>query len=190
MELVPLLVKIGLQGKHHKYPAFNRISSDIRNGLDWSEYIDTIPGGGWKYDKVAGHFEIDGISTESGTWLGVMLVPEAFADAAESLFPDDVEPLTEAEYQDFIETRCTVNQDDDEVNEKVLSAIAAKKSAGIELSVNDAKALDPDDDRPGITRNKNKYWKDIKSRFGLTIKSDKCRSGRCERKWHGFKDGE
>ena len=55
MELVPIKVKILLNEKRqHKFPDFNALPADVRQGMDWAHFIDAY-GTGWHYDKVCGH---------------------------------------------------------------------------------------------------------------------------------------
>ena len=152
MNLVPLKVTIGLRTtgnrREHDHPEFNLIPADLRGNMDWSHYIDQF--GGWKYDNVSGHDTADDESPH-GVWLGLICVPEAFAEKAVELFPDQCEILDDAKAGDFYEKRHTVNQPE------------------IHEDADTANALDPDHPHRGRRRNKTKRWDDYKTERGVVI---------------------
>ena len=78
-KLVPLHVLIGLTGnRHHKFPKFNKLADAVRDGMDWSHYVDKF--GGWHYDKQCGHADHDPVNgTPFGQWCGMLLIPVDFA---------------------------------------------------------------------------------------------------------------
>lgn len=193
MELVPIKVRIGLNSKRqHDYPNFNLVSSEVRKGMDWSNYIDAF-GTGWHYDKVCGHRETDEgndqvpmghrhRNTEVGVQFGVMCVPEDFALEAESLFPNAVEILDEDELQSFYEERCTVFEPDEEIDKDVVDHLMMKQKledAGLLPAPTEAekasrrRMLDKEQNVPGIRKNKRKRWADFKASRGVTIKNVK-----------------
>lgn len=169
MELVPLRVRIGLrQGGGHLYPPFNKIPSSLRGGVDWCHFVDRF--GGWHYDKISGHEHDDAISP-AGQWLGLLLVPENFAEAAAGRF-DTCDILTDSEAEEFYESRVTAN-DPEVINDlEVLQAVAAKRAAGLPEDDDDREALDPASDRPGRRRNPRKRWADRKRAAGHTVSDD------------------
>lgn len=174
MELVPIKVRIGLKTKNerllHGYPDFNSLPGELRDGLDWSHYIDKF--GGWHYDSVAGHSDHDpDHDSPRGEWLGMLLVPEAFAKAAIEKFGDQCSFLTEAECEAFYQDRCTVNQPDVHDDTETLQAIAAKRAAGIPEDEQDVNAMDPDHPMRGRRRNKTKTFDGYKQQRGISIKS-------------------
>lgn len=170
MELVPLKVTIGLKTEKkkrlHAYPPFNEIPEAMRDGMDWSHFVDQH--GGWHYDKVAGH-DTEDAESPRGTWHGLLLVPEDFATEAVNRWPEQCSILNEAQSERFYEDRVTVNQPDIQEDAEVLQIIAAKRQAGIEESDDDRKALDPDNPRRGRTKNKTKKWADMLTHKGLRI---------------------
>lgn len=182
MDLIPLRVKIGLKrdrrnGNVHAYPDFNQLSAVQQSGLDWSAYIDQF--GGWHYDSVAGHIDDDPTNdSPRGVWLGMLLVPEAFANAAVELFPDQCQILTEQQAERFYEDRVTVDQPENHEDVEALQAIAARLTIEKELGItpsNEEKqrrrdALDPTKKQRGLTKNEMKRWTDYKAKRGLTIK--------------------
>lgn len=169
MELVAIKVRIGLDHKnHHRYPAFNALPSGVREGLDWSRFVDKY--GGWLYDKKAGHRETDDESP-AGYWFGVVIVPELFAVEAADLFSKDIEVLNENDLRRFYEERVTHNQPEILDDLEILQALAAKKQLGIALSDDDQMALDPDSEHRGRRRNKEKQLSDMMANRGVSISS-------------------
>ena len=174
MELVPIKVRIGLRTTNgrllHDHPDFNSLPSELRDGLDWSHYVDKF--GGWKYDNVAGHSDHDpNNDSPQGMWLGLLLVPEAFAQAAVAAFPEKCSFLTEAECERFYEDRHTFDQPEIHDDTEALQAIAAKRAAGIPEDQQDRNAIDPDHPMRGRRRNKTKTFSGYKQQRGITIKS-------------------
>jgi len=174
VELIPIKVKIGIRAKNgrreHAFPNFNLLPSAVRGGMDWSHFVDEY--GGWKYDKVAGH-DVDDVPNGSprGTWLGMLLVPEDFANAAIDMFPE-VEEMTANEAEVFHDGRCTAHMPDFQEDEAVLNSIERQVKEGL-LSENDpavVNARNPDNDAPGRRRNKNKKFADVLTRHGFTVK--------------------
>lgn len=173
MDLIPLKVTIGLKHEKrkrlHAYPDFNQIPENLRDGMDWSHFVDQY--GGWQYDKVSGHDHEDTPNgSPRGVWIGMLLVPEDFANEAVSRFPDQCLILDETQASQFYEGRVTVNQPDVFEDTEVLQAIAAKRSAGIEEDDDDRAALGPDNPRRGRRRNKRKRFADMLQNRGLKIK--------------------
>ncbi len=166
--LKAIKVKIGLkENGHAKYPNFNQIPATIRNNLDWSHYVDTY-GLGWHYDKTSGHRESTTDSPYGQQW-GVLIVPEAFASEALNLFPDDVTPLTEAELEDFYDNKAHIKEPDEVIHREALEGIKAKQDLKLDLTLDQLRALDPDDSTPGIVKNRKKRWKDFKKLVDVEI---------------------
>lgn len=169
MQLVPLKVSIGLKPNgHHSYPDFNKLSGSVRENMDWSIFIDKYCS--WCYDGEAGHV-IDDPDNDSpiGIWLGMLLVPEPFANAAISKFPKQVRELTEAEAKQFYEGRVTKNQPDVNDDLEVLQGIKIRQDMGIINASDLANALDIDHPSPGRRRNKLKKWDGFKQSRGFEI---------------------
>ena len=168
MDLVPIKVKIGLKPNGHaKYPNFNQLPAVISAGMDWSNYVDSL-GLGWHYDQTSGHKEATPDSPYGMQW-GVLIVPKPFADQAVAMFPAECAKLTEAELEDFYDNKAHINEPDEIFDEKVLNGIQAKRSLGLELTPQQLKAIDPDDDTPGIRKNKRRKWQDYKRSVDATI---------------------
>lgn len=181
MDLIPIKIKIGKalkDGKlQHDFPNFNRIPAPLRDNMDWSHFVDKF--GGWHYDKVAGHDDDDAANdSPPGTWLGMLMLPEDFVDAAVDMFPDQVFELSDTEAESFYEGRCTCHQP--EVLEDVtsLQKIAAKRQAGLLEDSDDRKALDVDDPTPGRKRNKTKTFVGLLQTKGLSVKKRQKRKKR------------
>lgn len=164
-DLVPIKVTIrkGSNNGQRKliYPNFNIIDESIRNGLKWSYYIDAY-GTGWSYDKV----ENIGKGNETGAC--VTCVPKDFADAAISLFPLDVQILSESEMADFWDNRSHVYEPDEHVDIDALQAIKLKEDLGV-ATPEKANAINPLNETKGIRKNKNKKWVDFKADKKITL---------------------
>lgn len=181
IDVVALQVRIGLvstvRGLKHLYPDFNRIDRSLRESMDWSAFIDLY--GGWSYDKVSGHKDDDTANgSPRGIWLGMLLVPEDFANAAVDLFPEQCNILSDAQAKKFYEDRVTVDQPDDFEDTEALQAMAARlvieEKLGITPSAKESNrrvdALNPDKRQRGIRKNETKTWEGYKSKKGLKTK--------------------
>lgn len=186
MELVPLRLKVrqgagapDAQGRVFNqwiYPDFDAIPSDLRGGVSWTAFIDRY--GGHMIDNCCDFHEVDDYNGEHGMKYTGFLVPPEFADAAVARFPDQVEILSEEEWEKFHDTRVTVHMPDEQVHADSLNAIRAKHgitsgplTATAAMSAAEKNALDPDHPSPGIVRNTRKYWKDIKAKRQVTIRA-------------------
>jgi hypothetical protein len=167
-ELVPIKVKIGLKNNGQAlYPDFNNMNCIKNSGLDWSKYVD-IKGLGWHYDKKCGHKEEDSTSPY-GMQHGVLVVDKEFADEAVGRFPGEVEKLTEVKLKEFYDDRAHCHEQDEEIDVNVLQGIKMKQDMGLDLTPQQLKALDPDDETRGIRKNKKKKWDDFKKLKGIKI---------------------
>jgi hypothetical protein len=170
MDLVPLKVTVGLKTekrkRFHAYPPFNEIPETLRDGMDWSYFVDQH--GGWHYDHI-GHDEEDAESPR-GTWFGMLLVPADFATEAVSRWPEQCSILNEAQAKQFYEYRVTIEQPEIIEDLEALQIIAAKRGAGLPETEEDRAALDPDNPKRGRTRNKRKKFADMLALRGLKLK--------------------
>lgn len=170
MELVPLKVKIGLRANGtHAFPAFNEIDAVYRDNMDWSHFVDKF--GGWHYDQVSGH-DKDDLANDSprGMWLGLLLVPVDFAQAAITQFPTQCSISTEAEAEDFYENRGHIRDAAIREDTATLQAIKAKRDLGIVEDQSDLDALNPDHPAVGRRTNKCKTWSGFKTERGISVK--------------------
>lgn len=155
MDLVPIKIKIGsLPNGYAKYPNFNQLQVVIDSGMDWSVYVD-VEGTKWHYDKTCGHKEYSQDSPLGTQW-GVLMIPAAFASQAIAMFPEDVSEITAVECADFYDNKAHDHEPDEILDSTVLEGIKAKQDLGLELTTTQLDALDPENDRKGIRRNKNK----------------------------------
>lgn len=184
IELVPLKVRIGLKfsdgRRTHDFPNFNMIPSRLRDGMDWSHYIDQF--GGWHYDKQAGHQDDDPDNdSPRGTWIGMLLVPEDFALEAVKMFPDRIEILDEGKCAEFYNNRAHAHEPEIHEDVEVLQAIATRKqlenargaAPDIQQEKLDEDALDPDKPQRGRRRNKKKFFDSYKKVMGISIRDIK-----------------
>ena len=122
------------------YPArYNAFEVD-REGIGPSNVM--LGGGGY-----SGHIGL-GASEE---WCLIVL-PSALAD--EYALDPDMDIVTPAQADVLLETWRVLKGEPDEVvrDPDRLTTIAVKQQAGLRLSAYDLKALDPDDETPGINR--------------------------------------
>lgn len=168
MELVPLRVSIGLKsGGGHAFPDFNTLATVKTSGMDWSYYVDQT-GLGWQYDQCCGH-DRDTVASPVGTWIGVLLVPLAFATEAIVGFPAECSRLSEADLSTFWDEHLASQEADTIDDERVLQAIASKRTAGLPETASDRAALDPASPVSGIRENHRKTWMRFKAHTGTTI---------------------
>lgn len=167
--LVPIRFTFGRGQKGAKYPDFNKLPSEVRNGLGWSKFFD-IYGSGMHYDKV------DNLGTGHTHGTACVLVPEPFATAAAAAF-EEVEIIDEAEFERFWNDRCTVHLPDEEIDTDYLQGLLAQvqleKELGItppaEVMETRKKALDPADKSQGVRKNEMKRWQDAKKKMKVEI---------------------
>jgi len=170
-ELTAIKIKIGIkQNGQAKYPNFNQLQCVKDSGLDWSKYID-IYGLGWFYDKVSGHQD-DTPDSPHGMQFGCLTVPEDFAEQAVAMFPE-VEEIDEVDFEIFHNTKATAHLPDEEINKDVLDSIKAKQDLGLDLTIDQTKALDPEDNTQGIRKNNMKKWSDRKVVQNIVLKNTK-----------------
>jgi len=174
-ELVPIRVKIRhgiVDGRlQHVYPRFNLLDPSVRGDMDWSYFIDQA-GTGWHYDKLSGIGETDAENPDPDVWWGCIAVPKPFAVAAVARFPDDVETLTEAEFEAFYDQRAHAHESELQADSEALSALKAREDLGEDVSAEKAAALDPDDPTPGVRRNTSKTWAGYKAKRKIAIDKD------------------
>ena len=173
--LVPIRIKItrGMRNGRMQniYPNFNKIASNIRQGLDWSNYFDQF-GLSWHYDRKSGFGDTDTYNSDPNVQYGCTCVPQDFADKAVEQFPGSVEQIKEVDFEKFYNEQAHAHEPEENYSTEVLQALSAKKDLGLALSAHDNRCLDPDDPCPGIVKNKNKTWKLHKSRRKCTIHPD------------------
>ena len=172
MNLVPLKVKIGLKGnRQHKYPPFNELDATVRDNMDWSHFVDKF--GGWHYDQLCGHSDHEPENdSPRDTWIGMLLVPEDFANASVEKWPDQCEIISEVNAEHLYNDRCHVTDPEIKEDSDALQAIATKRSLNIDEDDNDLNALDPDHPSRGRRRNKRKTWIGFKQAEGIEISND------------------
>ena len=100
----------------------------------------------------------------------MLVVPEAFANAAMAMFTSDVSILNDADAGAFYDDRAHVREPAVKENLEVLQAISVKKGLGIAPNADDAKALDPTHPAAGRRNNKLKTWTDFKTHRGITMR--------------------
>jgi hypothetical protein len=165
-ELAHLKVKLGLrQNGHADYPDFNELEIVKDSGMDWAYYIDGH-GLGWCFDK-CGHKENEPGSPRGMQWACLCILQE-FVDQAVEKFPKVCEEIIEEEYEDFHDIKAHGKDPEELFDKTVLDGIKMKQDMKIPLTPQQLLAIDPDSDELGITKNKNKYWRDVKLNKGVT----------------------
>ena len=170
MNLVPIKVKIGLRpNKHADHPDWQLLplAKDGEPGLQMSD--------GWHYDKKCGHAEL-GPDSPIGMQWGMVFVTPLFARQAMEVFPDLVTEMTPAEAEDFWTNRCMAHLSENKSDVATLQALQVELALRKELEEDVTeiktkiiKALNPNDDEPGVKRNKMKKFTDYKILKGLTL---------------------
>lgn len=163
-ELVVIKVKIGLRPNGHAdHPDWP--SLPLR---DAESHIF----GGWKYDKTCGHKE-DSVDSPLGMQWGCLTVSEAFAMAAEKMWPNLITRLTEEEYEDFWNNKAHAHLPENNHNLQILQGLQIERDLRdklgqplTEIDKKIKKAIDPDDSEPGIKRNDQKFWQGAKAKLG------------------------
>lgn len=171
MDLKAIKVVIGTkveQGRRTAaYPNFNNLRVVQESGMDWAYYVDAN-GGGWHYDKCCDH-SVERVGSPVGVQHGMLLVPAEFCQQAVQMFPGTVQEIPEPEAEDFYNNHAHAHEPEETISERIVNGIATKTNAGVMMSENDRKALDPDDPTPGITKNRNRFWADYKADRGVNL---------------------
>lgn len=183
-DLVPIKIKItrGMVGDKFQnvYPDFNKLPSGVREGLDWSHYLDHH-GIGLHYDQVSGFGETDEENPDPTCMYCATAVPEAFATAARQMFPLLVSILTEDEFEHFYDNRAHVHDPEEKIDKAVVEAMILRKQmedAGLvpQPTVGEVnrrkRALDPNSATPGIRKNHHRRYVDMKERRAVRIRQD------------------
>uniref|UniRef100_A0A6M3L992 Uncharacterized protein n=1 Tax=viral metagenome TaxID=1070528 RepID=A0A6M3L992_9ZZZZ len=167
VNLCVLKVKIGINNNGSAdYPDFNQLAVVQNSGMDWSKYVDRY-GSGWLYDFI-GHKEEDAESPFGQQW-AILLVPKDFVDQAVVRFSNVCTKLNPAEADDFYNNRHAKDMEDEDINLDVLQKIKMKQDLGLPLTAKQQRAIDPEDDTPGIRKNKRKLFTDYKKERGYNI---------------------
>ena len=177
MELVPIKVKIGLRANGHAdHPQWSLLPM-ITNEQQEKQYMPH----GWMYDKSCGHVEArkegDAWDSPIGMQWGCLLVTKQFATEAIATFPALVTEITEAEFEDFYNTKCVAHMSENDYDIEALDGLKLEHDLKIingddvtEIKARIAKAIDPSDSAAGIKKNTNKIWADRKVSLDVTIK--------------------
>lgn len=186
MDLKAIKVKIkrGANGRAI-YPNFKQLQ--VLAGFDWAEYVDR-EGLGWMYDVTSGHDD-DDVDSPRGVQFGVLAVSPEFAEEAVAKFPDTCELIDESGLEVFYETKVSVDELPDELDEALLKNIKNEleilrslspssrfpsDNSQVSVRISDLETqvltmLDPNDSSKGVRKNTRKRWQDLKARRGVTI---------------------
>ena len=161
-QLVPIKIVLGTRVAKDgtmpiAYPDFNKLSPDLRGGMDWSYFIDRLGFGM--------HYSI-GKGTHNKPACCWTLVPKAFAEAAVKAFAE-VTLHNEEEWADFYDNDCRFYDSTEILHTETLQGILARvqlENLGVatppskEILELRKQCLDPACKRAGITKNRNKTW--------------------------------
>ena len=169
--LVPLQVKIGLKGgNRHAYPDFASLAIVKLSGLDWSVYVDQFAGG-WRCDSCCGHSK-ETPESPLGIQIGLLMVPISFAEQAAAAWPETCRILYAPEAEAFYNQHVGGQQPLYLIDQKTVAAVQARKTAGLVMSAEEAKALDPADPTIGIRFNKMRVFAGWKAENGFAVHPD------------------
>ena len=170
--LVPIKVILPVRPNGHlDWPAFNELPTEVRQGLEWSRYIDQC-GIGWHYDKV------DNLGNGASHDTACTCVTEDFADAAIIAFPERVSRIDEVDFERFYDDRAHLHEETEVLDRDVLQAIRARvelEEKGVapppssEILTLRQQALDPAAPQRGIRKNPRRRWADARELLGVTI---------------------
>jgi hypothetical protein len=146
------------------YPDFNQLDvimalpQLVVNGrnITWNKYVDRYRG--WLFDRTSDFFTDSGVDNPWGVCYGLLIVPTTFVTQAVTAFPDECTALTEPELADFYDNKVQIYAPEEIIDSNILQGIVAKDTLLIARTNHDGKALDPNDDTPGIVKNKYKTW--------------------------------
>lgn len=173
-ELVPIKVKLGLKytskgERRCKYPDWSKVPMKAN---DPSYKVHKI---GWRYDKCGHNKERE--DSPTGMQWGFSLVEEEFAKQAVQVFPDEVFILTPEEAEDMWDNKIHCEQSEEKRDVNTLQALQAeltlRKELGddvTEIKAKIRKALDPDDDEPGVKKNVDRHLKDAIKDVNIKLK--------------------
>ena len=174
MHLVALRIEIVLQGNNWTYPDFDKITPAKRGNVRWQEYVDRF--GGWHYDQCCDFMEMDEESPDVGVKIGCILVEKSFAAEATQMFEELVTVIDEEAFQKFYDDRAHVHEKSEKIDPDTVNGLRAKygQTGALDPSVmtqDEQEMLDPEHERLGIVRNKNRLFADVKSRRNLVLET-------------------
>ena len=176
--VVPIKVNIGLRPNGHAdHPDWTRLPlAGSGNKQEREAQVTTHSLGSWHYDQLAGHEE-DAPDSPIGMQWGMRFVSPQFASEAETMFPALVTRMTRAECADFWDNRARLKQVDEDQDIEILQGLQARRALMVltfasavmldQLNVRIAKALDPDDDEPGVRKNTMRRFANARSKLGV-----------------------
>ncbi len=178
MNLTPIKIKIGLRPNGHAdHPDWTKLPMITKD-----EETRTYAPFSWVYDKSCGHADTRTDVTQPewdsplGMQWGCMLTTVAFADEAITAYPDTISKITEAEFEDFYDTKARAHVSEFKYDMRALEALKLERdlASGLGQNLTDvetriAKALDPDDPTKGKIRYDEKTFGDFKTKYGVTI---------------------
>jgi hypothetical protein len=179
-EGVPILVKIWLTRDPlgnvvHDFPDWRRLPLEANRGERHEDHQIVK----WRYDKRYGHSD-EATDSPVGTWLGMMVVTNTFANEAVAMFPARVSIMTDTQAKVFWEDRANYGRSVEQIDTEILRGLQAQRDLTLTLnplanvSVLDAriaKALDPNDSEPGVRKVEDRAWADAKTKLAFSIRA-------------------
>lgn len=164
---VPLRVKIGLRPNGHAdHPDWFSLPSVPNDTENVERFLDIE----WIYDKISGHND-DTVGSPIGSQLGVVFLSPAIAREALNTLPAKLNAtaLNETQLTDFWNNNFAPRFADNLIDNPVLTALKTELDLRLDaaqdvtaLRAKIVRALDPDDNEPGLKRNRIKVFADYK----------------------------
>ncbi len=165
--------------KHFDYPDLSALPSKraAKEGGPLTEFMQ-----GGRFDKTSSIESATDDSPLGERWL-MKIVSLVFAAEAIAAYPARVFRMTEAEAQDFWDNKAHIHLGDNRQNENELNSLSSclvlmqdlvSKKPQLEprlaaLREHIEKALDPDDETPGVIANRQRRWATAKLDAGVTF---------------------
>ncbi len=170
--LVPILVKVftKLDGSYD-YPNFRGTLQIFKDKPGYAS-------GSIHFDKTSEATEDGGAESPVGTRLCMKLVDSEFAQQALAAFPQRVTTMTETEAESFWNNKAFAHIPSEKIDKDLIQTYKnlmvlykeLNNTAEIaKLKAKLTKALNPDDEEPGVIKDKRKVFSDMKAREGITI---------------------
>lgn len=176
IELVPIKIKVTKNEKgFFNYPKF-------KTELDFFKRNPHYKGNPLYYDKTS-DCSIDSDYSPSGMRWCMKMVPVEFAEEAIEKYPGIVFEMTEEDAEEFYDNKAMAHQSENKYDITTLQGLQIELDLRERLgqSTDDLRAkieraLDPDDNEPGVRRNKGIKWKKMIGEMNIKVIKSRKRS--------------
>lgn len=169
IELVPIKIKVTKDARGmFIYPKFKKTLQFFKDNPDYQAFP-------LLYDKKSDcKIETDG-SPLGMRWC-MKLVPKKFAEEALLVYPDTVFEMTEEEAEEFYNNKAMAHMPENKYDIQILQGLQieldlrekiGEPTSGLRVKIK--AAIDPDNDEPGIKKNKDRKWLELKKNMNLKI---------------------